>query len=98
MSTDSSNLHLVDRSYVYGPSGTTVHVTPGRPVTLILVSVKQGSVDLFIGPTASSAVPDLHFGQSNEPVCVPWFAGQAPLTFVADGPGKTVASVILGGP
>jgi len=99
--TDTSNIRMVERVIVQGPPGASQTVQPNREVCLIVCSVKQGGVDVFFGsgPTGGRLAPDLHFGQSNRPVCVPIPCGQYEFTVVALGPDSLVlASVIFGGP
>ena len=101
-STDSSNVHLIDGIRFQDPPGTQKRLTPNRLASFLLVSVKQGGVDVFFGggDPGGRLCPDLHFGQTNAPVWVPLPLGQFELTCVAVGAtGLTVlASVWLGGP
>ncbi len=99
-STDTSNTHLVELVRLYGPPGTQQIVKPNRLVSFILVSVRQGAVDIYVGGGAvAGLVPDLHFGQSGRPIEVPIPCGQYEFTIVAAGPRNPVkASVLFGGP
>lgn len=96
--TDTSNIRLAEQVYLQGDIGAFKYLQPNRQVSLVMCSVKTGSVDLFIGsnPVTVSA-PFLHFGQVNMPVWVPIPLGTYEFTAVAASNG-TVASLLLGGP
>ena len=98
-STDTSNIHLLERVIVYGANGTTIRVSPNRPVSLIVCSVKIGAVAVWFGSNALGLVPDLWFGQVNRPVALPIPCGQYEFLVVASDPfNATQATVTFGGP
>lgn len=98
--TYTSNVNLVDKVTIQGARGVIRFLRPNRRVSLIVCSVKQGAIDVYFGSSPEiDAVPDLHFGQTNRPVCVPIPCGQYEFSIVCADPLNTnQGSVILGGP
>ena len=103
-STDTSNTRLLERVMIDGKAGDEpTPVAPNRPVSVLLVSVKQGAIDIHLGSGGAAGlgrVPHLHFGQTNRPEWVPIFCGQYEFLIAPVGnAGQAVqASIFFGGP
>ena len=97
---NTSNVNLIDTVIISGENGFQVRRQPNRRVSMIVVSVCEGAVNVFFGSMAiDNATPHLHFGQVNEPSWVPIPCGQYEFVFVAADPDvRTEATVLLGGP
>lgn len=96
--TGTQNTCLLQRETVNDALGVEKPVRLQRPAQCIMVSVKQGAIDIFLGSTAGSGVPDYHFGQTNAPVWVPFFGGCSEFVIVAADPNvSTIANVQFGG-
>ena len=97
---NTSNVNLIDTVMISGDNGFQVRRQPNRRVSMIVVSVCEGAVNVFFGSMAiDNATPHLHFGQVNEPSWVPIPCGQYEFVFVCADPNvRTEATVLLGGP
>ena len=96
------NFSLLQKESFNDPALTQKLMQLQRPISIIIVSVTQGSVDIWFGNCRGQlpATPDLHFGQTNRPEWVPVPLQITDLTLRASGnAGQTVvATVIVGGP
>ena len=84
------------------PINTQKIIQLQRPMCLLIVSVTQGAVDVWLGNYRGQlpATPHFHFGQTNKPEWVPLPLNITDLTLKASGNTGTtvVASIIVGGP
>jgi len=93
--TDTSNARLAEKRQVYGPLGTREVWQPTLQVSALLVSVKSGAVDIFYGGGGDGRlVPDLHFGQTNRPVWVPYTGGAGDFELVAADPVNLTKAMV----
>lgn len=97
--TGTQNRQLLQRVVINGPAGTAARVTLQRPAQMVMVSVKTGAIDVFLGSSGNVGdTPDYHFGQTNRPEWVPFFGGCSEFVIVAsDTVHTTVANVQFGG-
>lgn len=108
-STDTSNVHLLDKVTFQDAPGTVKVLQPNRQASFLVVSVTEGGVDIYFQGNSGGLplTPDLHFGQTNKPEVVPIPCGQMEFACVAIGPGLgggggtaglVLATVWAGGP
>lgn len=96
-----SKLILVDRySFQEAPGKVLAARIPYHSL-LLIVSVKQGGVDVYAGNYDAGSLPlapHMHFGQTNAPVWIPIPEVWQELTLVSFGPANPVlASVMVAG-
>lgn len=95
------NTRLVQVERIIWQPNTVRVVYLQRQSNLLICSVTQGAVDIWLGDYSSGlpAAPDLHFGQTNKPEWVPLPCGLRELTIKASGAvNPNLACVIIGGP
>lgn len=101
-STFAANINLVDWRRLFDASGVEGKFEVPRDASMLLVSVKRGSVDIWFGDFLGSRelVPHLHYGQTNAPVWVPIPVGTYILTYRLEdltSSNRIIASVLFGG-
>lgn len=101
-STFAANVNLLDWRRLSGANATEGKFEVPREASMLLVSVKRGSVDIWFGDFLNSRelVPHLHYGQTNAPVWVPIPVGTYVITYRLEdltSPNQIIASVLLGG-
>lgn len=97
----AQNFRLLDIRHINAADGTEGIIKVPRETSLIIVSVKQGSIGLWLGDYTGRTgdPPDLFFGQSNRPVFVPIPGNASHFTYLAESvEGNALASIIIGGP
>lgn len=96
----SGNVTLIDQAVFQSAPGEVKTMNLQRPINLLVVSVKQGGVDIWLGNygTGVPSAPHLHFGQTNTPVWIPIPETLTDLTIKSFGPANPVlATVLVGG-
>lgn len=101
-STFASNVNFIDWRRLFGDNGTEGVFEVPRDASMICVSVKRGSIDLWFGNFLGSRefVPHLHFGQSNEPHWIPIPIGTYAITYRLEdltSSNDIIASIMIGG-
>jgi hypothetical protein len=93
------NTRLLHTEPINQASGFQGIIQLQRNANLILVSVKQGGLDVWFGDCRGNlpSVPHLHYGQTNAPVWVPIPEGCFHLTYLTIGPPSPVLACILVG-
>lgn len=97
----AQNWRLLDVRKLNDPDGTEGVIKVPRETSLIIVSVKQGSVNLWFGDNTGRTAdpPDLFFGQTNRPVPVPIPGGASHFTYKLESvEGNALATILIGGP
>ena len=103
MRNDSYNRGLCHKEPIFAPNGTTGRIEVPRDATVLVVSVKKGSLDIWLGEAGGSppVVPEFHFGQTNRPEWVPLPNLVTVITWRAENVNvdePVVAHLILEGP
>jgi len=92
---------IIDDATPAASGGHPYHAT--RPMTALVVSVKAGSVDIYLGLRIQGTggtfprIPQFHFGQTNRPETVELRPGIHDFTAVSAGPGATQACILVEG-
>jgi hypothetical protein len=98
--TNANNWRLLDKRAIKEVPDTEGVFKMARETTLIIVSVKEGYLDVWLGDQTgrTSDPPDFHFGQNNYPVEVFIPGGTADITYKTGGTEEfTLATILVGG-
>lgn len=96
----AGNTTLIETVIFQEAAGAVKTILSQRPINLLVVSVTQGGVNIWLGCYQGNLplTPHLHFGQTNSPVWVPIPETLTDLTIQSAGPANPVlACVMVGG-
>lgn len=98
--SNATNWRLLDKRQIKEAPSTEGLMRILQGCNLIVVSVKEGFLDVWLGDCTGRASdpPDFHFGQTNRPVYVPIPGGVTDITYKTGGTEPyTLATILIGG-